>query len=237
MTLCKQGKNAECLDKLYAKDAVSVEALSPPSGEDRVASGLDAIKAKGKTWAENNTVHKAEVAGPYPNEDRFAVRFTYDITNKPSGQRMTMDEVGAVHGQERQDHARGVLLYRRMRRMRYRRERMTLKRLDNVGLVVDDMPAAIAFFTALGLKLEGETTVEGPWVDSTIGLDNVRSDIAMMRTPDGHSRLELAKFHGRRRSAPGRKTRRRIRWASFASCSPSTTSTTPSPACAPAAAS
>ena len=71
---------------------------------------------------------------------------------------------------------------------------MTLKRLDNVGLVVDDMPAAIAFFTALGLKLEGETTVEGPWVDSTIGLDNVRSDIAMMRTPDGHSRLELAKF-------------------------------------------
>ena len=94
VALCKQGKNEECIDKLFAKDAVSVEALSPPGGEDRVASGQDAIRAKGKTWGENNTVHKAEVAGPYPNEDRFAVRFTYDITNKPSGKRMTMDEIG-----------------------------------------------------------------------------------------------------------------------------------------------
>ena len=51
---------------------------------------LDAIRAKGKSWGESNTVHKAEVAGPYPNEDRFAVRFTYDITNKPSGRRITM---------------------------------------------------------------------------------------------------------------------------------------------------
>jgi ketosteroid isomerase-like protein len=92
--LCKQGKFEECLRKLYAKDAVSVEALSPPSGEDRVASGLDAIVAKGKTWGENNTVHKADVSGPYPNEDRFAVRFTFDVTNKPSGKRMTMDEIG-----------------------------------------------------------------------------------------------------------------------------------------------
>ena len=72
---------------------------------------------------------------------------------------------------------------------------MALKRLDNVGLVVEDLPAAIAFFTALGLKLEAEMTVEGPWVDSTIGLHNVRSDIAMMRTPDGHSRMELSRFH------------------------------------------
>jgi len=72
---------------------------------------------------------------------------------------------------------------------------MALKRLDNVGLVVEDLPAAIAFFTALGLKLEAEMTVEGPWVDSTIGLHNVRSDIAMMRTPDDHNRMELAKFH------------------------------------------
>jgi len=94
VSLCKQGKNAECLDKLYDKDAVSVEAVSPPSGEDRIASGLAAIREKGKSWGENNTVHKAEVAGPYPNEDRFAVRFVYDITNKPSGQRITMDEVG-----------------------------------------------------------------------------------------------------------------------------------------------
>ena len=72
---------------------------------------------------------------------------------------------------------------------------MALRRMDNVGIVVDDLKAAIAFFEELGFELEGETTVEGPWVDRTIGLEGVRSDIAMMRTPDGHGRLELSKFH------------------------------------------
>src|SRR5918996_4531623 len=72
---------------------------------------------------------------------------------------------------------------------------MTLLRMDNVLIVVDDLEAAIAFFAELGLELEGETTVEGQWVDRVVGLDGVRSDIAMMRTPDGHGRLELAKFH------------------------------------------
>src|SRR5882762_10240567 len=72
---------------------------------------------------------------------------------------------------------------------------MTLPRLDNIGIVVDDLPAAIAFFTELGLKVEGEMPVEGRWVDRVVGLDGVRVDIAMMRTPDGHSRLELTKFH------------------------------------------
>jgi catechol 2,3-dioxygenase-like lactoylglutathione lyase family enzyme len=72
---------------------------------------------------------------------------------------------------------------------------MTIHRMDNVGIVVDDLKAAIAFFVELGLELEGEATVEGPWVDRCVGLDGVRSDIAMMRTPDGHSRLELSKFH------------------------------------------
>ena len=67
-------------------------------------------------------------------------------------------------------------------------------RIDNVGIVVDDLKAAIAFFVELGLELEGETTVEGKWVDHVIGLDDVRSDIAMMRTPDGQGRLELSKF-------------------------------------------
>jgi len=67
--------------------------------------------------------------------------------------------------------------------------------MDNVLLVVDDLEAAIAFFAELGMELEGETTVEGPWVDRVVGLDGVRSDIAMMRTPDGHGRLELDKFH------------------------------------------
>jgi len=66
--------------------------------------------------------------------------------------------------------------------------------MHNVGIVVDDLKAAIAFFAELGLELEGETTVEGQWVDRIVGLDGVRSDIAMMRTPDGHSRLELTKF-------------------------------------------
>jgi len=72
---------------------------------------------------------------------------------------------------------------------------MTIRRMDNVGIVVDDLPAAIAFFVELGLKLEGEAPVEGRWVDRLIGLDGVRVDMAMMRTPDGHGRLELMKFH------------------------------------------
>jgi catechol 2,3-dioxygenase-like lactoylglutathione lyase family enzyme len=67
--------------------------------------------------------------------------------------------------------------------------------MDNVAIVVDDLKAATAFFVELGLELEGETTVEGPLVDRIVGLDGVRSDIAMLRTPDGHSRLELTKFH------------------------------------------
>jgi catechol 2,3-dioxygenase-like lactoylglutathione lyase family enzyme len=72
---------------------------------------------------------------------------------------------------------------------------MSIQRMDNVGIVVDDLEAAIAFFVELGLELEGEATVEGRWVDRTVGLDGVRSDIAMLRTPDGHGRLELSKFH------------------------------------------
>ena len=72
---------------------------------------------------------------------------------------------------------------------------MTLQRMDNVLIVVDDLEAAKAFFVELGMELEGETTVEGPWVDRIVGLENVRSEIAMLRTPDGHGRLELTKFH------------------------------------------
>ena len=68
-------------------------------------------------------------------------------------------------------------------------------RMDNVGIVVENLKATIAFFVELGLVLEGETTVEGASVDRTVGLDGVRSDIAMLRTPDGQSRLELSKFH------------------------------------------
>jgi catechol 2,3-dioxygenase-like lactoylglutathione lyase family enzyme len=72
---------------------------------------------------------------------------------------------------------------------------MTIQRMDNVLIVVEDLQAAKAFFAELGMELEGETTVEGPWADQTVGLNGVRSDIAMMRTPDGHGRIELSKFH------------------------------------------
>jgi catechol 2,3-dioxygenase-like lactoylglutathione lyase family enzyme len=72
---------------------------------------------------------------------------------------------------------------------------MTLKRMDNVLIVVEDLEAAIAFFLELGMELEGQTTVEGPSVDRVIGLDGVRSDIAMLRPPDGHGGVELSKFH------------------------------------------
>ena len=67
--------------------------------------------------------------------------------------------------------------------------------MDNVLIVVEDLEAATAFFAELGMELEGETQVEGPWAGSVVGLDDVRADIAMMRTPDGHGRIELAKFH------------------------------------------
>jgi catechol 2,3-dioxygenase-like lactoylglutathione lyase family enzyme len=67
--------------------------------------------------------------------------------------------------------------------------------MANVSIVVQDLQAAVAFFVELGLQLEGQTTVEGELVDRTVGLEGVRSDIAMLRTPDGHGRLELSKFH------------------------------------------
>src|SRR5438477_3505190 len=70
-----------------------------------------------------------------------------------------------------------------------------LLRIDNVLIVVNDLEAVKAFFAELGMELEGETTVEGPWVDSVVGLRDVRSDIALMRTPDGHGKVELSKFH------------------------------------------
>ena len=72
---------------------------------------------------------------------------------------------------------------------------MTLKRMDNVLLVVEDLEAAKALFAELGMELEGEATNEGPWVDRVVGLDGVRADLAMMRTPDGHGGIELTKFH------------------------------------------
>ena len=71
---------------------------------------------------------------------------------------------------------------------------MTIKRLDHISVVVEDLAAAIAFFSELGLEQEGEAAVEGEWVDRVNGLESVQVDIVMMRTPDGHGRLELTKF-------------------------------------------
>jgi catechol 2,3-dioxygenase-like lactoylglutathione lyase family enzyme len=72
---------------------------------------------------------------------------------------------------------------------------MTIQRMDNVLIVVEDLEAATAFFVELGMELEGETQVEGNWAGEVVGLDDVRADIVMLRTPDGNGRVELSKFH------------------------------------------
>ena len=79
---------------------------------------------------------------------------------------------------------------------------MSLQRMDNVAVVVDDLDAAIAFFTELGMEVEGRQLIEGIYADQSVGLDGVRSEIAMMRVPDGHGRLELTKYFAPEASAP-----------------------------------
>src|SRR3954462_5998669 len=71
---------------------------------------------------------------------------------------------------------------------------MAVKRMDNVGIVVDDLPATVAFFRELGLELEGQATIDGDWAERVTGLRPMRVEMAMMRTPDGHSRLEISRF-------------------------------------------
>ena len=71
---------------------------------------------------------------------------------------------------------------------------MTIKRMDNVGIVVEDIDAAIEFFTELGLEFEGRASIEGDWADGVTGLRDMRVEIAMLRTPDGHSRIEISRF-------------------------------------------
>jgi catechol 2,3-dioxygenase-like lactoylglutathione lyase family enzyme len=72
---------------------------------------------------------------------------------------------------------------------------MTIQRLEHIGIVVDDLASATEFFVELGLELQGEGMAEGRWVDRVVGLEGVRVEVAMLQTPDGHGRLELAKFH------------------------------------------
>lgn len=92
VSLCKEGKNVESINTLYADDVVSVEAGVPP-GQDTKTEGREGVLGKNKWWFDNHEVHSAEVEGPFPHGDRFAVIFRYDITQKASGQRVKMDEV------------------------------------------------------------------------------------------------------------------------------------------------
>ena len=94
--LCKQGKNIEAQDMFYSPTIVSVEAGGPP-GQNRRSEGMAAIKAKGEWWRNNHEIHKAECSGPWPHDDRFIVRFSYEITPKVgpmAGKRFTMEEAG-----------------------------------------------------------------------------------------------------------------------------------------------
>ena len=78
---------------------------------------------------------------------------------------------------------------------------MTVERIEHVGVVVDDLPAAVEFFLALGLEMDGETSVEGEVVDRMTGLDGVRSDLAFLQTPDGHGKLEVVQYRSPARAA------------------------------------
>lgn len=92
--LCRQGKNMEAVDSLYSPQIVSIEAAGGPSMPARI-EGIDAIKGKNDWWEKNHEVHHAEAEGPWPNGDRFIVRFKYDVTAKAgpmAGKRMTLDE-------------------------------------------------------------------------------------------------------------------------------------------------
>lgn len=89
--LCKAHQNHVALETLFSKDVVSVEAAAMP-GSPAELRGLGAVLEKGKQWMANHEVHSASVEGPWPHGNRFIVRFSYDVTNKPSGRRMQMDE-------------------------------------------------------------------------------------------------------------------------------------------------
>jgi catechol 2,3-dioxygenase-like lactoylglutathione lyase family enzyme len=83
---------------------------------------------------------------------------------------------------------------------------MTIQRMDNVGIVVDDLDAAVAFFTELGMELEGRTLIEGSWAGNVVGLDDMRCEIAMMRIPAAPGRLELAMYHSPKAITPSRRS-------------------------------
>jgi hypothetical protein len=93
VALCREGKNEEAINSLFSEDCESVEAAGGP-GMERGIKGIAAIKGKGEWWFTNHEIHSSQITGPWPHDDRFVVGFRWDVTNKPSGQRMVMDEVG-----------------------------------------------------------------------------------------------------------------------------------------------
>ncbi|TPV95115.1 MAG: nuclear transport factor 2 family protein [Myxococcales bacterium FL481] len=100
VAFCRDRNNLDSINTLYADNVVSVESVAPAGGQ-RVAEGIEAVRGKNQWWETNHEIHSSEVSDPYPHgDDKFAVRFTYDVTNKPSGQRIKMDEIGVftVHG-------------------------------------------------------------------------------------------------------------------------------------------
>jgi hypothetical protein len=92
VALCREGKNRQCMQELYDKDIVSVEA-QPMQNLPQEVRGIEAIYGKDDWFNANHTIHSAKVEGPWPHGDRFAVKFNFDITNKPSGQRYQMEEI------------------------------------------------------------------------------------------------------------------------------------------------
>jgi len=92
VALCSEGKALEAIETLYSADIVSVEAMSMPGGS-REMSGIEAVKGKANWWMSEHEVHSAGVEGPLVSPQHFCVRFKYDVTNKPSGRRMMMDEL------------------------------------------------------------------------------------------------------------------------------------------------
>lgn len=94
--LCRQGRNLDALNTLFADELVSVEAGAPP-GMEREVRGLAAVKAKAGWWLANHEIHSAAVSGPWPHDDRFILGFKYDVTQKPTGQRLQIDEMALYH--------------------------------------------------------------------------------------------------------------------------------------------
>jgi ketosteroid isomerase-like protein len=93
VALCREGKNDEALQTLCSPDLVSVEAMPGADGKQE-SIGMAAVKAKGEWWVSNHEIHSAAVTGPWPHGNRFIVGFQYDVTFKPTGKRMKLDEVG-----------------------------------------------------------------------------------------------------------------------------------------------